>query len=341
MHAGGRNGMRRAAARLAGAFGAPPALTRRRVVVTGIGFVSPLGCGSGGRGTGGPVWASLLSGASGVRALAPADLRGAGDAVSLLGRLPCRIAGVVPRCGPGALDAAFEADAYDGAARLADFSLYAVSAARSAVADAAPGLVDSYGAGRVGASLGTGIGSLSSIVAAGAQVASGSERRVSPYFVPTILGNMAAAHVSLAHGLRGPQLAATTACAASAHAIGEAYRCVRDGGADAMLAGGSEGSIDALALVGFSRLRALRYAERGVCRGSVRAHVGANACAVACTRRARSSAWWLVAADARAHIARDTTTTQPLPAGRSMLSATDSSWGKAQRSWCSRRWRRR
>ena len=200
-----------------------------------------------------------------MRALTAADVRGAGDAAAaeaLLSRLPCRIGAVVPR-GPalGQLDVDAEVAAYGGAGRLADFSLYAVAAARAALQDASAGGVEglraAHGSERVGVSVGTGIGALHEIVAAGALVAKGTERRLSPYFVPTVLGNMAAGHVSLANGLRGPNLAAVTACAASAHAIGEAYRCVRDGAATAMLAGGAEGAIDALALTGFSRLRAL------------------------------------------------------------------------------------
>ncbi|KAJ1450085.1 thiolase-like protein [Pelagophyceae sp. CCMP2097] len=195
----------------------------RRVVVSGLGCVSPLAVGAE------ATWRRLLAGGSGVGRVSDFDVSG----------LPVRIAA---QCAPDV----------GGDQRQSRFVALAVLAAKEAVIDAGAGLQSGP---RAGVSVGSGIGSLDDAVNGAALVASG--KRVSPFFVPRMLANMAAAGVSMAHDLQGPFLAPATACAAGAHAIGDAFRIIERGDADVMLAGASEASVNALALHGFARLRAL------------------------------------------------------------------------------------
>ena len=115
-----------------------------------------------------------------------------------------------------------------------------------------------YDSDRVGVAIGSGIGSLSDITAAWATLEGRGPAKLSPYFVPKILVNMPAGQVALRHGLRGPQLAPSKACATGAHSIGDAFRCIAlAGDADSMQAGATEASVDRLSMAGFARMRAL------------------------------------------------------------------------------------
>ena len=257
---------------------APPQLPSRRVVVTGIGLVTPLGCGTS------RVWKELLAGAVAVHALE--DER--------LAALPCRLAAQVPRgTGVGEFDATAVIPAREARTASAAFVSFALGAAREAVADARLDMTggsenateDELEAGkavpglRFGVAIGSGVGGIDEASAAAAAllepaaegaagpgdygpVRSSGVRRLSPFLVPRILCNSAAGAVALLFGCRGPQLAPAAACAAGAQAIGEAFRLIKSGAADVMLAGGTEACVGPLALAGFGRARALASGTR-------------------------------------------------------------------------------
>jgi len=248
---------RRAASAAAGSsdsgdgFGPPPSTPPRRVVVTGLGLVTPLGVGAALN------WRRLLEGASGVRALTAADLPGVPGGEALLAQLPVRFAGLVPRGGgAGELDLA----RWGEGGRLAPFAAFALAAAAEALRHGGllpGGAFPAALRERAGVSLGSAMGHVAEVAQAGHLLAGGQLRRLSPHLVPRCLANMAAGQVSLAHGLRGPLAAPATACASGASAIGDALRLLRAGEADVMLAGGAEAVVDAVALAGFARARAL------------------------------------------------------------------------------------
>ncbi len=213
----------------------------RRVVVTGLGLVTPLGVGVQ------IAWQRLLAGHSGVRRIESVNVDD----------LPSKIAGIVPRgTGTGELNATDFASVPEQR-RIGDFILYALAAAHEAIADA--GLVhDSDAAAeRTGVAIGSGIGGLPMIEENAARLREGGPRRVSPFFVPGALVNEASAVVSIRYGFRGPNHAVATACTTGAHAIGDAARMIALDDADVMIAGGTESSISRLALAGFSVMRAL------------------------------------------------------------------------------------
>lgn len=234
-----------------GAATAAAAAARRRVVVTGLGIVSPLGLGAH------ATWEALTAGRVGVRGLSEAD----GIPPSLLPQLPCRVAAALPSRpeAPPGLEGAWSRG------QLSPFIQYALVAAEEALASAgwrapAGGKGEGGGEGgdeRAGCYIGTGIGCLDEIVGAERTLEQDGVRRLSPHFVPKILGNLATGQVSIRHGLQGPNHACVTACASGAHAVGDAFRLVQRGEADLMVCGGSEACIGPLALAGFSRLRAL------------------------------------------------------------------------------------
>uniref|UniRef100_A0A0E0JWU5 3-oxoacyl-[acyl-carrier-protein] synthase n=1 Tax=Oryza punctata TaxID=4537 RepID=A0A0E0JWU5_ORYPU len=194
----------------------------RRVVVTGLGAVTPLGRGVG------PTWDRLVAGGCAVRALAAEDLRlpGGADAGRTLEQLPSRVAAAVPR---GKGDVEFDEEAWTKALRDANW-LPSEDEKKE----------------RTGVSIGGGIGSISDILDASQMILENRLRRLSPYFIPKILINMASGHVSMRYGFQGPNHAAVTACATGAHSIGDATRMIQFGDADVMVAGGTESSIDAL-----------------------------------------------------------------------------------------------
>ncbi|KAF0935362.1 hypothetical protein E2562_032053 [Oryza meyeriana var. granulata] len=223
----------------------------RRVVVTGLGAVTPLGRGVG------PTWDRLVAGGCAVRALAAEDLRlPPGDAAGrTLEQLPSRVAAAVPR---GKGDAEFDEEAWTKDNKsISGFIAYALCAADEALRDANWLPSEDEKKERTGVSIGGGIGSISDILDASQMILENRLRRLSPYFIPKILINMASGHVSMRYGFQGPNHAAVTACATGAHSIGDATRMIQFGDADVMVAGGTESSIDALSIAGFSRLRAL------------------------------------------------------------------------------------
>ncbi|MFS2011427.1 beta-ketoacyl-ACP synthase II [Azospirillum sp. CT11-132] len=212
----------------------------RRVVVTGLGAVTPLGAGVA------PSWRAVLDGRSGIRAVSGVD------AVDL----PCRIAGQVPDSG----DAAFDADAVvppKDQRKMDRFILLALAAADEAVADAGWRPADAEAQERTGVMIGSGIGGLPGLAEAALTLHGKGPRRISPFFVPSTLINLASGHVSIRYGFRGPNHAAVTACATGAHAIGDAARLIALDDADVMLAGGSEAAICRLGIAGFCAARAM------------------------------------------------------------------------------------
>jgi 3-oxoacyl-[acyl-carrier-protein] synthase II len=213
----------------------------RRVVITGIGLVTPLGIGHQ------RVWGRLLEGRSGIRSIDSFDVSD----------LSSRIAGQVPRGkSPGELDLDSLFDVKERR-RLDDFVLYAMAAAEEAMADS--GFVPSSDLERErsGVLFGSGIGGLNTIAETAVKLEQQGPRKVSPFFIPSALINEASGLVSIRFGLRGPCHAVVTACATGANAIGDAARLIQLDDADVMLAGGTEAATGRLAMAGFGAMRAL------------------------------------------------------------------------------------
>ncbi len=215
----------------------------KRVVVTGIGLVTPLAVGTEAN------WQRLLAGESGIGPLTGFD---SDD-------LPCRVAGQVP--GPDARDG-LNLDALMPARdrrRLDPFILYAVAAADEALLDSGwrPDGDATEARNRTGVMIGSGIGGLQSIHEASVVLEQKGPRRITPFFIPSSLINLASGQVSIRHGFRGPNHSVVTACATGVHAIGDAARIIRTGTADVMVAGGAEASVCRLGIAGFAAMRAL------------------------------------------------------------------------------------
>ena len=213
----------------------------RRVVVTGMGLVTPLGCGTPG------VWESLVANRSGIRRIEHFEVED----------LPAKIAGLVPR---GEEPGAFRTDSVLPAkdARKNDlFILFGLAAAREAVEDAGWLPEDEAERKRTGVLIGSGIGGLSTIANSAIELEKRGPRRVSPFFIPACLINLISGQVSIRFGFKGPNHSVVTACSTGAHAIGDASRLIRLGDADVMVAGGAEAAICRLGLAGFSAARAL------------------------------------------------------------------------------------
>ncbi|HKG85267.1 MAG TPA: beta-ketoacyl-ACP synthase II [Beijerinckiaceae bacterium] len=214
----------------------------RRVVVTGVGMVSPLGCGAEAS------WQRLLAGESGgakIESFETADLA-------------CRIACQIPR-GDGS-DGSFNPDQWmepKEQRKVDPFIVYAMTAATQALQDAAwkPQTADEQNA--TGVLIGSGIGGIGGIYDASITLYEKGPRRVSPFFIPGRIINLASGYVSIEHGLKGPNHAVVTACSTGAHAIGDAARLIAYGDAEVMLAGGTESPINRLSLAGFAACRAL------------------------------------------------------------------------------------
>ena len=217
-------------------------MTMRRVVVTGLGMVTPLACGAE------ATWQRLIAGKSGI---APVENVDVAD-------LPSRIAGQVPR-GDGS-DGTFMAEQWMEAKdirKVDDFIVFAMSAATQALADAkwAPKTYEEQIA--TGVLIGSGIGGLGGIYEASVLLKERGPRRISPFFITGRLINLAGGYVSILHGLKGPNHAVVTACSTGAHAIGDAGRLIALGDADVMVAGGAESAVNRLSLAGFAACRAL------------------------------------------------------------------------------------
>ncbi|MEZ5907286.1 MAG: beta-ketoacyl-ACP synthase II [Hyphomicrobiaceae bacterium] len=214
----------------------------RRVVITGLGLVTPLGCGVDAS------WQRLLAGESGARRVTEFEVSD----------IACQIACFIPRGKDGA--GAFNADDWmepKEQRKVDDFIVYAMAAADQALADS--GWTPRTEAERTstGVLIGSGIGGLSGIADTSILLKEKGPRRVSPFFIPGRLINLASGYVSIKHGLKGPNHAVVTACSTGAHAIGDAARLVALGDADVMVAGGTESPICRIALAGFAACRAL------------------------------------------------------------------------------------
>lgn len=220
----------------------------RRVVVTGLGVVSPLGVGVS------HVWPALLAGKSGIVSLKETVLKDHPD-------IPCTVGGVVPSCpGRGKEHGMWDpADWIDKGAlrRVPLFAQYAVAAASQALADAGWAPQTDRHKERTGVCVGSGIGGFDDVVANVTAFNDKGYKKVSPLFIPRLLNNMAAGHVSILHGLKGPNHAVSTACTTGAHALGDAAQFIRAGMADVMVAGSAEATMHPLALAGFARAKSL------------------------------------------------------------------------------------
>ena len=214
----------------------------RRVVVTGLGLVTPLACGTE------QTWQRLRSGESGIKRIEKFDVSD----------ISCKIAGQVPR-GDGS-DGNFNPDNWmepKEQRKVDDFIVFAVAAAAQALNDAGwhPREYDDQIAS--GVLIGSGIGGVEGIAETALLLRDRGPRRVSPFFIPGRLINLASGYVSIAHSLKGPNHAVVTACSTGAHAIGDAGRLIALGDADVMVAGGTESPVNRISLAGFAACRAL------------------------------------------------------------------------------------
>jgi len=209
-------------------------MVSRRVVITGIGLVSSLGIGTSAN------WTALLAGTSGVDRITKFDVTG----------FAAQIAAEVKGFDPLAF-----VDKKD-VKKMDVFIQYAIAASQFAMDDAKLEIT-ADNAPNVGVFLGSGIGGFTTIEREHIALLEGGPRRISPFFIPSAIINLAAGQVSIRFGAKGPNLATCTACSASAHAIGESFEIVRRGDADAMIAGGSEAAITPMSVGGFGAMRAL------------------------------------------------------------------------------------
>lgn len=214
----------------------------RRVVVTGMGVATPLGLGVEN------VWKRLLAGESGIGAIQSFDVKD----------LPAKIAGTVPAGSKaeGRLDLGEWIPPKDQR-KMDRFIQLALVAADEAVADSGWKAETDEAAWSTGVMIGSGIGGLQTIFEASQMVLEGKTRRLSPFFIPSALINLASGHVSIKHGFKGPNHAVVTACATGVHAIGDAARLIAMGDAEVMVAGGSEAAVCELGIAGFCASRAL------------------------------------------------------------------------------------
>jgi 3-oxoacyl-[acyl-carrier-protein] synthase II len=214
----------------------------RRVVVTGMGVVTPLGLGVE------HVWKKLIGGESGIGAIQSFDVSD----------LPARIAAQVPLGDKGS--GLFNADDWvptKDQRRMDRFIVYAMAAAQMAVADADWAPTDEESRERTGCLIGSGMGGLPGIVEGAITLQEKGPRRLTPFFVPANLINLASGNVSIKYGFKGPNHAVVTACSTGAHAIGDAARLIMFDDADVMVCGGSEAAICRLGVAGFASARAL------------------------------------------------------------------------------------
>ena len=212
----------------------------KRVVITGMGIVSPVGTGVE------YAWKNIVNGVSGVRKI---DTFDASDLASQIAGLP--VVGTEPgQYNPDAVVDAREQRKMDKCI------IYGVVAADEAIKDA--GLAEYDGdKTRMGVSIGAGIGGLNTIYDNCVELYANGPRHISPFFIPKVIINMTAGHVSIKYGLKGPNLSVVTACASAAHSIGEAVRLIQHGDADVMVAGGAEGAVGKIGVAGFCAMKAL------------------------------------------------------------------------------------
>jgi len=207
---------------------------KRRVVVTGLGLVTPLGIGVE------KTWPAIIAGTSGVGRITRFD---ASD-------LPSQIAAEVKDFDPADFIEKKEIKKMD------KFIQFGVAAAKMAVEDAGLRITDTI-AERVGVYVGSGMGGLPAIEAAHSKFLEGGVKKVSPFFIPMTIINLVSGHIAMMHGAKGPNSAVVTACASGTHAIGDAFKIIQRGDADVMIAGGTEAVISPLGIGGFCAMRAL------------------------------------------------------------------------------------
>ena len=216
---------------------------KRRVVVTGMGIVSPLGVGVNKN------WDALVSSKSGIRKIDRFDVS---DITS-------QIAGLVPHVSEGVADG-FNPDTAmppKDQKKVDIFILYGIAAADEAIADAGWTPTDEHELERTGVMIGSGIGGLQSVYETSITLAEKGPRRLSPFSVPAMLINLASGHLSIKYGFKGPNHSVVTACATGTHAIGDAARLIAFGDADVMIAGGAEAAANRLGVACFAAARAL------------------------------------------------------------------------------------
>ncbi|MBI5739758.1 MAG: beta-ketoacyl-ACP synthase II [Nitrospirae bacterium] len=207
---------------------------KRRVVITGVGMITPLGTGTE------KSWNGLIEGRSGIRKITHFNPEG----------LPCQIAAEVPD---------FEIDRFieiKEQKKMDRFIHFGLAAATMAMEDSGLKVTESN-ADRTGVIVGAGMGGLSSIEHYNQVLLEKGAKRVSPFFVPMTIINLAAGQISIRFGAKGPNLAVSTACATGTHAVGDAFKLVRHGTADAMICGGAESVISPLGIAGFTSMKAL------------------------------------------------------------------------------------
>lgn len=212
----------------------------KRVVITGMGIVSPVGTGLE------YAWKNVVAGKSGIRKITEFNVDD----------LASQIAGVPQRgTEPGQFNPDVVIEPREQR-KMDNTIIYAIVAADEAIKDAG---LDTYEGDkeRIGVSIGSGIGGLNTIYENCVELHDGGPRRVSPFFIPKGIINMAAGHVSIRYGLKGPNISTVTACATGAHSIGEAARMIKYGDADIMICGGAEGAVGRIGLAGFSAMKAL------------------------------------------------------------------------------------
>lgn len=214
----------------------------RRVVVTGLGMVTPLACGVE------ATWQRILNGKSGIRRIEKFDVSD----------LPCKIAAQIPR-GDGT-DGTYNPDQWmepKEQRKVDEFIVYGLCAARQALDDANWHPKTAEDQNTTGVLLGSGIGGVEGIAAGAALLKEKGPRRISPFFIPGRIINLASGYVSIEFGLKGPNSSVVTACSTGSHAIGDAGRLIALGDADVMVAGGCESPLDKLSLSGFAACKAL------------------------------------------------------------------------------------
>ncbi|CAO3652550.1 unnamed protein product [Cunninghamella blakesleeana] len=216
---------------------------QRRVVVTGLGLVTPIGVGVK------TAWNNLIQSHCGIVSL---------EEQPGFEQLPIKIAALVPK-GPyeqGQFTASEWLDKGDDRT-MATFTQYSISAAHQAIRDAGWNTASDIQKERTGVCIGSGMGSFDDIFSTSVAFANGGPKKVSPMFVPRILINMAAGHLTMKYGFSGPNHAVSTACTTGAHSIGDAMRFIQYGDADVMIAGGTEACVHPLSITGFARAKSL------------------------------------------------------------------------------------
>ncbi|MFD2207825.1 beta-ketoacyl-ACP synthase II [Kiloniella antarctica] len=214
----------------------------RRVVITGLGMVSPLGCGVD------HIWSRIINGESGLSKITGFETSD----------LPCQIAGHIPLGETS--EGYFNPDDHVAAKdrrKLDPFIIYGITAAQQAIEDSGWKPEDEESLFRTGVMIGSGIGGLQTIANGALMIEEKGPRKLSPFFIPSSLINLISGHVSIRYGFKGPNHSVVTACSTGAHAIGDAARLIQFDDADVMIAGGAEAAVCRLGIAGFCASRAL------------------------------------------------------------------------------------